>query len=153
MITYQMVCCCFFLFFSSWESNAYICAHTCAQHTDGHLLLTKNATQEGPLRRRNPIQTRHAGSVVQLQLSGLNILLQDYGWACWGLTGIELLLHPCISLSRYLLLLQKQGRGGKWQNVSAERVVWHPQSFCSCCLSLMKLCWNVRPISSFPSDI
>lgn len=141
MITYQMVCrcclffflfCLFLFFFFHNGSVTHIFAHTCTR--------TQTDFCDRP-------QTRHtraglwnaARPSARPQLSGLNILLQDCGLGpaeSW-LACIGLLLYPCLPSPNPLSALptpstpKKQGRSGKWQNVSAEREVWHPPSFCS----------------------
>lgn len=152
MITYQMVCCSFFfLFFSSWESNAYMCSHVRSTHRRTFVTDQKKRNTRGAFDPNVPWRQRGSASAQWFKhpAPGLRSGLLRADWHRAAPTPLYLFIRPASCLP----FLQKQGRGGKWQNVSAERVVWHPQSFCSCCSSLMKLCWNVRPISSFPSDI
>lgn len=179
MITYQMVCCsCFFfpfLFFFSfltWERNTRICSHM-HSHTDRQTCYwpqTQHEGGEGAFGGEDAAQLRPnvacwPGGLASAQwfkrpAPGLRLRLLRARRHRAAPAPLPPLTWPTVCLPCFLQPPPKkeerktnQGRSREWQNVRAEREVWHPPSFCSHCSSLMTLCWNVRPISSFPSDI
>lgn len=88
----------FFFFFPLRDGSiTHIFAHTCAR-TQTDICYRPETQHKGAL-KRSATRSKHGMLAGRLCFSsaGLNILLQDYGQACWELTGIEMLLYPNLS--------------------------------------------------------
>lgn len=152
----------FCLFFFHNGSVTHIFAHTCTRTQTDICYRPQTRHTKGGRRgfetRHSPIQTWHAGS--HGSASAQRFKHPAPGIAVLGLLRAD--WHRATPVSPHLthclpsLLLpppknRARAESDKMSAPSGRFDILHPSPLS--CSSLMTLCWNVRPISSFPSDI